>query len=59
MHLHINHVNCELPVSPLCLLSFFSHGSDSVEAAENEIALWFTESELNAWAPASNPWIYE
>lgn len=39
--------------------SFLSHGSDSVEAAQNEIALWFTESELNAWAPASNPWIYE
>merc|ERR1740139_1652791 len=25
------------------------HGSDAVESANHEIALWFTESELNAW----------
>lgn len=35
------------------------HGSDSVEAANKEIALWFAESELNTWVPAQNTWLYE
>ena len=35
------------------------HGSDSVESAAREIALWFSEAEQVAWAPASTPWIYE
>jgi len=35
------------------------HGSDSVESAEKEIALWFSASELVSWRPASITWIYE
>eukprot|EP00042_Codosiga_hollandica_P002779 m.12382 g.12382 ORF g.12382 m.12382 type:complete len:86 (-) comp17421_c1_seq1:99-356(-) len=35
------------------------HGSDSVENAEKEIALWFKPEELVAWTPVANPWIYE
>ena len=34
------------------------HGSDSVENAEKEIALWFPEG-VNDWTSHSNPWIYE
>lgn len=34
------------------------HGSDSVENAKKEIALWFGES-LAEWTPALKPWIYE
>uniref|UniRef100_A0A7S2YRX6 Nucleoside diphosphate kinase n=1 Tax=Entomoneis paludosa TaxID=265537 RepID=A0A7S2YRX6_9STRA len=35
------------------------HGSDSVENAEKEIALWFDESELTEWESHSEGWIYE
>ena len=35
------------------------HGSDSVEAANNEIALWFQPSELVNWSHHSQTWIYE
>mmetsp|Transcript_2039 Transcript_2039/g.3127 ORF Transcript_2039/g.3127 Transcript_2039/m.3127 type:complete len:195 (-) Transcript_2039:106-690(-) len=35
------------------------HGSDSVESAEREIALWFDESELVDWESHSQDWIYE
>eukprot|EP01147_Barroeca_monosierra_P003641 gene3641-6219_t len=35
------------------------HGSDSVESAENEIALWFDADELNEWKQANETWIYE
>jgi nucleoside-diphosphate kinase len=35
------------------------HGSDAPETAQKEIALWFDESELVAWQPASTPWLYE
>jgi nucleoside-diphosphate kinase len=35
------------------------HGSDSVESANKEIALWFTDAELVSWAPVSAPWLYE
>jgi len=34
------------------------HGSDSVENAQKEIALWFGEN-LADWTPALKPWIYE
>ena len=34
------------------------HGSDSVESAEREIALWFPEG-VQDWAAHSDPWIYE
>lgn len=48
----------------LQLLFFFSprnimHGSDSVESANKEIALWFKDEELVAWQPASQCWVYE
>merc|ERR1711964_29704 len=32
------------------------HGSDAVDSAEKEIALWFNPSELNAWDSHSKPW---
>jgi nucleoside-diphosphate kinase len=35
------------------------HGSDSVESANHEIALWFKPEELNDWTPAMNSWINE
>uniref|UniRef100_A0A1L8DKD9 Nucleoside diphosphate kinase n=1 Tax=Nyssomyia neivai TaxID=330878 RepID=A0A1L8DKD9_9DIPT len=35
------------------------HGSDSVESANKEIALWFTEKELVNWTPAAENWVYE
>lgn len=35
------------------------HGSDSVESAQKEIALWFADSELNNWTPAQSAWVYE
>lgn len=34
------------------------HGSDAVESAEKEIALWFPEG-VNDWTSHSKPWIYE
>jgi nucleoside-diphosphate kinase len=34
------------------------HGSDSVENAEKEIALWFPEGTIG-WVNHSEPWIYE
>lgn len=35
------------------------HGSDSVESAQKEIALWFTDKELVTWTPANQGWVYE
>uniref|UniRef100_UPI00398053E7 nucleoside-diphosphate kinase n=1 Tax=Salmonella sp. s51884 TaxID=3159654 RepID=UPI00398053E7 len=35
------------------------HGSDSVESANKEIALWFKDSELCDWTPTSHTWVYE
>ena len=34
------------------------HGSDAVESAEKEIALWFPEG-LNEWNSCANSWVYE
>ncbi|KAL5560533.1 hypothetical protein UlMin_036744 [Ulmus minor] len=34
------------------------HGSDSVESARKEIALWFAEGPVE-WQSCLNPWIYE
>lgn len=34
------------------------HGSDAVESAQREIALWFPEG-LAEFAPHMKPWIYE
>ncbi|KUJ17456.1 NDK-domain-containing protein [Mollisia scopiformis] len=35
------------------------HGSDSVENAKKEIALWFKEGEVQSWKSAQQDWIYE
>ncbi|KAL7270306.1 nucleoside diphosphate kinase Ndk1 [Rhizina undulata] len=35
------------------------HGSDSVESAQKEIALWFGEKELVSYQLAQHAWIYE
>ncbi|KAH1002314.1 hypothetical protein HUJ04_008411 [Dendroctonus ponderosae] len=35
------------------------HGSDAVESANKEIALWFNEKEVVSWQPAQQPWVYE
>jgi len=35
------------------------HGSDSVESAKKEIALWFKPEELVQWKSNEDPWLYE
>ena len=35
------------------------HGSDSVQSAKDELALWFKPEELQAWEHHSNKWVYE
>lgn len=35
------------------------HGSDSVENAKKEIALWFKEGEVLSWKSAQHNWVYE
>ena len=35
------------------------HGSDSVESAKKEIALWFKPDEVQSWKAAQFDWIYE
>ncbi|MEM8611280.1 MAG: nucleoside-diphosphate kinase [Cyanobacteria bacterium P01_H01_bin.105] len=35
------------------------HGSDAIETAQSEIALWFTDDELAAWESCAKSWIYE
>lgn len=35
------------------------HGSDAIETAQREIALWFTEEELVSWESHTKPWLYE
>merc|ERR1712179_427804 len=35
------------------------HGSDAVESAKKEIALWFKEEELVKWDPVAMNWVYE
>eukprot|EP01111_Echinosteliopsis_oligospora_P016813 TRINITY_DN710_c0_g1_i1.p1 TRINITY_DN710_c0_g1~~TRINITY_DN710_c0_g1_i1.p1 ORF type:complete len:220 (+),score=69.47 TRINITY_DN710_c0_g1_i1:57-716(+) len=35
------------------------HGSDSPEAAEAEIQLWFKEGEVVSWNRTNDPWVYE
>eukprot|EP00164_Ancoracysta_twista_P000303 GFYU01000424.1.p2 GENE.GFYU01000424.1~~GFYU01000424.1.p2 ORF type:complete len:152 (+),score=58.48 GFYU01000424.1:29-484(+) len=35
------------------------HGSDAVESANKEIALWFKDEELVDWTPSVKPWVYE
>ena len=35
------------------------HGSDAIETAQTEIALWFQTEELVDWKPSLTAWIYE
>jgi nucleoside-diphosphate kinase len=35
------------------------HGSDAVESAKKEIALWFKPEEITSYTPPSAAWIYE
>jgi len=35
------------------------HGSDTVENAQKEIALWFSDKELFDWTPANKSFVYE
>ncbi|KAJ9612659.1 nucleoside diphosphate kinase [Exophiala oligosperma] len=35
------------------------HGSDGVESAKKEIALWFKPEEVQSWKSAQFDWIYE
>ncbi len=35
------------------------HGSDAIETAQTEIALWFNAEELVEWNPSLTSWIYE
>jgi len=35
------------------------HGSDSVENAKKEVALWFNEGDVMTWKSAQHDWIYE
>ncbi|MEO1590210.1 MAG: nucleoside-diphosphate kinase [Cyanobacteria bacterium J06632_22] len=35
------------------------HGSDAIETAQTEIALWFSNDELASWEPTVKGWLYE
>lgn len=35
------------------------HGSDSVESAQREIGMWFSEGELCDYDEVTGSWIYE
>jgi nucleoside-diphosphate kinase len=35
------------------------HGSDAIETAQEEVALWFKPTELSSWQPTVTPWLYE
>ncbi|GBO55282.1 nucleoside diphosphate kinase [Pseudanabaena sp. lw0831] len=35
------------------------HGSDAIETAQTEIALWFNSEELVEWNPSLTAWVYE
>ena len=35
------------------------HGSDALETAQTEIALWFKDEELVTWGPQLTPWLHE
>jgi nucleoside-diphosphate kinase len=35
------------------------HGSDAIETAQTEIALWFNPEELVSWTPSLTSWVYE
>ena len=35
------------------------HGSDAIETAQTEVALWFSDEELLDWKPVRQSWLYE
>ena len=35
------------------------HGSDAIETAQTEIALWFNSEELVEWTQSITSWVYE
>ncbi len=35
------------------------HGSDAIETAQSEIALWFSDDELANWESCAKDWLYE
>lgn len=35
------------------------HGSDAIETAQREVALWFSEGELSNWTPTIQGWVHE
>ena len=35
------------------------HGSDAVDSAKKEIALWFQDAELMKYDSPQFPWVYE
>ena len=35
------------------------HGSDAIETAQTEVALWFKAEELISWKPVRQSWLYE
>jgi nucleoside-diphosphate kinase len=35
------------------------HGSDAIETAQTEVALWFKQDELVDWKPVRQSWLYE
>ncbi|KAI5780838.1 nucleoside diphosphate kinase [Geopyxis carbonaria] len=35
------------------------HGSDAVESAKKEIALWFSEADLVSYQQSAHSWVYE
>lgn len=35
------------------------HGSDAIETAQREIALWFNDTELVTWEPSTKAWLVE
>ncbi|KAG8145559.1 putative Nucleoside diphosphate kinase protein [Naja naja] len=48
-----------LNIRSLNFLRNVIHGSDSVETAQREIALWFRSEELICWKDSREHWIYE
>jgi nucleoside-diphosphate kinase len=35
-----------------------THASDSIESAQKEIQLWFSEDEIHPWKPDLGEWIF-
>lgn len=35
------------------------HGSDGLESAARELALWFSDAELTGWTRSTDPWVFE